>query len=290
MLSLHDAKGRRLNLRLLHSERMPYMAGESGATHAHDLAQHVIYYETGRGRIFLGGAWHEVGPGEFWLIPAGVKHCFEAARRDPHVYREATFELQPHRPLDELVAELAGAGKPWRNPLRPPAAAREDLAGTLAALARVAGHRRSMDGAFEELHLCELVLRLARAHRDGVLVPPDANPAKARHAPLGSAELVEAVRVYLNKNFRRPLAMEELAAFLGRSSSTVAHVFKKATRRSVGEELRYLRVTRAKELLRNSDYPIGRIAELCGFGDAAHFSRVFKQHEKLSPKDYREKL
>lgn len=290
MLSLHDAKGRRLKLRLLHCERMPYMAGECGATHAHDLAQHVIYYETGRGRIFLNDTWHEVGPGEFWIVPAGAKHRFEAARRDPHVYREATFELQPHRALDELVAELAAAGKPWRNPLRPPAAAREDLAGTLAALARVAGHRRSMDGAFEELHICELVLRLARAHRDGVLEPADAKPPQAGHAPLGSAELVEAVRVYLNKNFRRPLAMEELAAFVGRSSSTVAHVFKKATRRSVGEELRYLRVSRAKELLRNSDYPIGRIAELCGFGDAAHFSRVFKQHEKLSPKDYRERL
>jgi AraC-like DNA-binding protein len=54
--------------------------------------------------------------------------------------------------------------------------------------------------------------------------------------------------------------------------------------------LRYLgqlRLRRARELLRNTSIRIGEIAELCGYRDPLHFSRVFHKGTGVSPTEFR---
>ncbi len=283
MICLTEPNGRKVLLKLEHAGRMPYHSGETGGTHKHQALQHIIYYQSGQGRIFLNGRWNKILPGEFWIVDAGEEHAFSAAARDPHVYLEATFEVIPHSPLTSLIRKMSGVPQAWRNPFLPSADLREDLGGSLSALINETGHNRPLYSAFEELRLCELVLTMVRAHREthGPNEAPMDNVSRDAH------RLVESTRIFLRKHYRRPLAMEELAAYLKCSVSTVSHVFKKATRHTVGEELRSMRLARAKEMLRNSDYTIARISESCGFGDPAHFSRFFKRMEKQSPKDYR---
>ncbi|MEP6565571.1 MAG: helix-turn-helix domain-containing protein, partial [Mesorhizobium sp.] len=48
-----------------------------------------------------------------------------------------------------------------------------------------------------------------------------------------------------------------------------------------------LRVHYAKSLLEASDLQIGEIAFRCGFGNAGHFSRVFRQHTGITPTNLR---
>ena len=48
-----------------------------------------------------------------------------------------------------------------------------------------------------------------------------------------------------------------------------------------------LKIDNAKEFLRNSDKQIADIALLAGYDTANHFSRAFKQHEGISPIEYR---
>ncbi|GMV82854.1 MAG: hypothetical protein AMXMBFR7_40380 [Planctomycetota bacterium] len=285
MLMFHDAQGRPLRIEFRHSERMPFMAGETNQPHHHrtNKEQHVIYYHSGCGRILVRDDWYEVSPGELYLVDAESLHSFSAARRDPHTYLEATFILHPHRPLTGLIAELSGA--PWRDPLKLDARGRELIEGALDVLRSEAREALDRQSPIVQLRLWELLITLAQLHREHAERLTGAGGAAG--APPSGQRLVDLVHIYLRKNFRRPLAMEELAAYLQRSPSTVAHTYKKHSRRSIGEELRLIRLTRAKELLRNSDYPIGRIAELCGFGDAAHFSRSFKAAERQTPKEYR---
>jgi AraC-like DNA-binding protein len=49
-----------------------------------------------------------------------------------------------------------------------------------------------------------------------------------------------------------------------------------------------LRLSKAKELLRNTDWSIKRIAHLTGYRDSASFTRAFKQHSGRTPKQWRE--
>ncbi|MCZ7649248.1 MAG: AraC family transcriptional regulator [Planctomycetota bacterium] len=286
MILLQDQAGKALRAEFSHSERMPFQGGEHNREHDHrgNKEQHVIYYHSGQGRIYLVDRWYTIAPGEVYLVDAETLHNFSAARKDPHTYLEATFVLHPHRPLTGLIEELAG-GAPWPTPFKLDARGRELVEGALDVL-RAEARETQGKGALVELRIWDLILTLARVHADAAA---QAAPRPAGPPPTGR-QLVEQVNLYLRRNFRRPLALEELAAYVRRSASTVAHTYKKLTRRSIGEELRLQRLTRAKELLRNSDYAIGRIADLCGFGDAAHFSRIFKKEEKQTPREYRARI
>ena len=50
--------------------------------------------------------------------------------------------------------------------------------------------------------------------------------------------------------------------------------------------IRY-RITKAKELLSVSNMTIENIAASCGFYDTRAFSKSFRQHYGMSPKEYR---
>ena len=59
--------------------------------------------------------------------------------------------------------------------------------------------------------------------------------------------------------------------------------------RSFMEIVTEMRMDNAKEYLRNSDKRIADIALLVGYDSADHFSRTFKQQERMSPAAYRKK-
>ncbi|MDQ2800225.1 MAG: helix-turn-helix transcriptional regulator [Armatimonadota bacterium] len=54
--------------------------------------------------------------------------------------------------------------------------------------------------------------------------------------------------------------------------------------------LRDLRLQRARHLLESTDRTVASIAELCGFEDAAYFTRVFRRRMGLSPGRHRQSV
>ena len=50
-----------------------------------------------------------------------------------------------------------------------------------------------------------------------------------------------------------------------------------------------LRIQRAKQLLGEVRLKISAIADACGFGDAYHFSQIFKKRTGYTPTEYRER-
>ncbi len=53
------------------------------------------------------------------------------------------------------------------------------------------------------------------------------------------------------------------------------------------DALRQLRLARAEQLLLNSDLPVVRVAQACGYGSADHFGAVFRRARGLSPARFR---
>jgi AraC-like DNA-binding protein len=52
--------------------------------------------------------------------------------------------------------------------------------------------------------------------------------------------------------------------------------------------LAWVRVDRAKYLLKQPDMTLDEVASGCGFNDTAYFCRVFKQRTKKTPGRYRQ--
>jgi signal transduction histidine kinase/DNA-binding response OmpR family regulator len=82
--------------------------------------------------------------------------------------------------------------------------------------------------------------------------------------------------------------VDALAALLGLSHAQLNRRVMAATGQSVSNYMMRVRLCRAKKLLKGSpQMPISEVAQKCGFGDMAYFSRIFKQNAGITPSQYR---
>jgi AraC-like DNA-binding protein len=88
-------------------------------------------------------------------------------------------------------------------------------------------------------------------------------------------------------NLDGAVGLDELAAECRLSRSHFARAFKTSTGTSPLRWLAAQKIERTKDLLLNTDLPLGRIAELCGFSDASHLSRVFQSATGCPPGAWR---
>ena len=99
--------------------------------------------------------------------------------------------------------------------------------------------------------------------------------------------LGDTVLRYVQKNFMQELTIERVARACACSESTVSHLFRRHTGRSVKQYVAELRINQAKKLLETSDLPVQTVASLCGFANINYFSTAFKKTVGLSPTEYR---
>jgi len=81
--------------------------------------------------------------------------------------------------------------------------------------------------------------------------------------------------------------VEGLARAVGLSRSAFAARFAALVGEPPLEYVSRWRMTKAAELLRESDLPLGAVAERAGYHSEAAFSRAFKRHEGTAPATYR---
>ena len=107
---------------------------------------------------------------------------------------------------------------------------------------------------------------------------------------VGSAEeapVVARIKALIRESYTLDLSGEELASKLGISIYYMIHLFKAATGTTIGAYRRALRLTEAKKMLIETKARISEIAATCGYPDANYFTRVFTEHEGISPSEYR---
>lgn len=114
-----------------------------------------------------------------------------------------------------------------------------------------------------------------------------------RCSGLESRQQQDAVVVDLKRQFERHFDKKYTLAALAEtyciSVSALSHRFQATTGTSVMDYLLSCRIAHAKQLLANTDLPIGDIIEKCGFSDNSNFSRTFKRLNGISPTDFRKK-
>jgi len=80
------------------------------------------------------------------------------------------------------------------------------------------------------------------------------------------------------------LTLKEAAALIGRSPSSLSHLFKNLTGSSVRQFQIARRIEEADRLLQTfPQMPIKEVAERTGFEDPLYFSRLYRQHRGHSP-------
>ena len=92
---------------------------------------------------------------------------------------------------------------------------------------------------------------------------------------------------YLNRNYAGDLTAESICRELGLGRTRLYKLSNQLYGTGPSEQLRLIRIRRARELLRTSDLSIGEIAQACGFSDYNYFIAVFKKETGVAPGKYR---
>lgn len=100
-------------------------------------------------------------------------------------------------------------------------------------------------------------------------------------------ELIAETQETIQRHLDKTINSSHLAQRLKLSVRSLQRRFKDATGLTLIQYQQTLRIDSAKSLLRDTNASIEEIALLNGFSDSSHFSRVFKQHSQLTPKQYR---
>lgn len=113
-----------------------------------------------------------------------------------------------------------------------------------------------------------------------VLATESAIPSREQNA-------VEVAQGFLESNYSRKVTVEEAAAAASVSTSQLIRLFRQQLETTPHNYLLRYRITRAKELLAESQMPISSIAERVGFSSDSNFSYRFSQMVGQSPSAYR---
>lgn len=93
---------------------------------------------------------------------------------------------------------------------------------------------------------------------------------------------------YLEKNLANGISLEEMASVAGVTPQHLCRLFKHIFHMRPFEYLTGLRMQKAKEMLVSSGTkPLKEIAAYTGYSDTSYFCAVFKEHEGMTPMEFR---
>jgi AraC-like DNA-binding protein/mannose-6-phosphate isomerase-like protein (cupin superfamily) len=241
-----------------------------GKLHRHDRRFHIAYILTGKCRITVVGKPFDVGPRDAVFIRPLEDHC---SIDDTKTYYELIeIHFLAHTPADARTV-----------PSIRPVVHVHNIAAVVPALERlVAAHLidTSSGNWLTKVRLAETLMLLEK----------EGGPQTVADMVSGDTERkIRQATEYIALNYARNLTIASLADLVGMSPSHFAACFKRITRISPIEFVIRRRLDHARELLQNSNFSIGQIADMCGFASSQYFARIFTRREGSSPRQARRK-
>jgi AraC-like DNA-binding protein/ligand-binding sensor protein len=106
-------------------------------------------------------------------------------------------------------------------------------------------------------------------------------------SPSRQRELLVRAIEYLYNQVGVPIRAADVARFCHVSESYLQHLFIAQRGQSLSRTLCSIRMDRARSLLAESDLPVHRVAQQCGYDDPNYFSTAFRTNFGESPRAYR---
>ncbi|MCO7232574.1 MULTISPECIES: GlxA family transcriptional regulator [unclassified Cobetia] len=137
-------------------------------------------------------------------------------------------------------------------------------------------HGRELAAGISEMFICDRV----RGEQDQQRVP-------LKHV-LGTTQpkLLEIVAL-MEANLEEPIGLDELAHYVDVSRRQLERLFQRYLHCSPSRYYLKLRLTRARQLLKQTALSIIEVASACGFVSTPHFSKCYREYFGMPPRDER---
>ena len=104
---------------------------------------------------------------------------------------------------------------------------------------------------------------------------------------LEKATIAEKAEHFIKMNFSEDISIEDISRKLHVHSSHLMRTFKKENGMTISHYRNLIRIKEAKDLLTNSNLSLIEITFIVGFKNQQYFTRVFKEEEGITPKEYK---
>ena len=93
---------------------------------------------------------------------------------------------------------------------------------------------------------------------------------------------------YIEQYYRTEIRVEQIATYCGLNRTYFSRLFKEVIGQTPQDYLANYRISKAIELMRNTNMSIGEIANMVGYPNQLYFSKVFRKIHGIPPRTFRQ--
>lgn len=258
--------------------------------HSHDYMQ-IWYVKKGACRHYVENGVYDMVESNLLIIPPDVSHSVTNASPDCIIYGcEFPIEIVLS---DNIITSYKNSGEIFKfayvesfesviNKTKacyvPDKSCQLSIERLFDSMFKAYADKQMFYEAELKADLLKMLVAISRDYRKSV-------PGK-KQSESYRALITEAVK-FIDGNFHEKIYIQDAASMSAMCISYFSYFFKEVTGKTFVEYLNSLRIEKAKQLLKDTDYSIDEISESTGFNSSTYFSRVFKAAENLSPGNYR---
>ena len=102
-----------------------------------------------------------------------------------------------------------------------------------------------------------------------------------------ASEIINNTVLYIQEHVTDKISLDKLACEVGASRYYLSTIFNERIGESITNYINKKKIEKAMELLSKKYYSNSMLAELLGISDETYFSKLFKKHTGVSPKNFR---
>lgn len=136
----------------------------------------------------------------------------------------------------------------------------------------------------DDLSLCylkELIIQMLRLDNSHFHSKPTTNMQQTYEN-----ELLNDILLYIDNNIYEKISVSTLCEHFCISASMLHSLFRKNMNNTAKNYINELKLSKSKELIRNSTHTLSEISEMLGFSSIHYFSKKFKSYFNISPTEY----
>ncbi|NND06250.1 MAG: helix-turn-helix domain-containing protein [Saprospiraceae bacterium] len=101
-------------------------------------------------------------------------------------------------------------------------------------------------------------------------------------------QFLDRIQEFVEKRLKIEFSVEDLAAHMGMSRVQLYRKVKALSGKSVSMYIRFIRLYKARQMLKSTQLTVSEVAYAVGFSDPSYFSKAFKEAFLLSPREVHE--
>lgn len=102
-------------------------------------------------------------------------------------------------------------------------------------------------------------------------------------------ERLKKILAYIHENFSEKIEISQLAEISFLSERECYRLFNSYLHTTPAKYIQNYRLREACRMLINGQETVTDIGHMCGLGDISYFGKIFREYQKCTPKEYREK-